>query len=228
MYYGEIDPDYDDQFENGVHALLREDIDKAGLSSISAWAWALSQALTYLQQDNDVAADKISVIGHSRLGKAALWAGAKDSRFALVISNDSGCGGAALSRRRYGETVARINHAFPHWFCQPFSAYNNAEDELPFDQHTLLALIAPRPLYVASAEEDQWADPKGEFLSARHASSVYQLYGKKGLYDAEMPAVDQPLLESEVGYHMRSGGHDITRYDWEQFVKFANKQFKKS
>lgn len=228
MYYGEIDPDYDDQFENGIHALLREDVDKASLSSISAWAWALSQALTYLQQDNDVAADKISVVGHSRLGKAALWAGAKDSRFALVISNDSGCGGAALSRRRYGETVARINHAFPHWFCQPFSGYNNAEDKLPFDQHTLLALIAPRPLYVASAEEDQWADPKGEFLSARHASSVYQLYGKKGLYDAEMPAVDQPLLKSEVGYHIRSGGHDITRYDWEQFVKFANRQFKKS
>lgn len=228
MYYGEIDPDYDDGFENGIHELLAENVDKSRLSSLSAWAWALSQALTYLQRDTDVDAEKISVIGHSRLGKAALWAGALDHRFALVISNDSGCGGAALSRRRYGETVGRINHAFPHWFCEAFNQYNNNENTLPFDQHTLLGLIAPRPLYVASAEDDQWADPRGEFLSARSASTVYQLYRKKGLSEAEMPEVDQPLLNTEVGYHIRSGGHDITQYDWEQFVKFANRQFKKS
>lgn len=227
MYYGEIDPDYDDDFENGIHELVAGQADKSELSSLSAWAWALSQALTYLQQDPDVRGDQVAVIGHSRLGKAALWAGAKDTRFAMVVSNDSGCGGAALSRRRYGETVNRINHAFPHWFCDAFNQYNNQEDLLPFDQHTLLSLMAPRPLYVASAEEDRWADPNGEFLSARHASAVYDLYGLPALSNHDMPEVDKPDNSSQVAYHIRSGGHDITAYDWEQFVQFANRHFKK-
>jgi hypothetical protein len=227
IYYGEIDPDFDDNFENGIHSLLDETVDKRTLSSISAWAWGLSQALTYLQQDPDIAADKVIVIGHSRLGKAALWAGAYDSRFAMVVSNDSGCGGAALSRRRFGETINRINHSFPHWFCDTFNRYNDEEDQLPFDQHTLLSLIAPRPLYVASAVDDQWADPRGEFLSASYASPVYQLYKYTGLDDAEMPGVDKPLVSDRVAYHIRSGGHDITLYDWQQFVGFANQHFSK-
>ncbi|MBK8506250.1 MAG: acetylxylan esterase [Saprospiraceae bacterium] len=227
IYYGEIDPDFDDNFENGIHALLDQTTDKRTLSSISAWAWALSQALTYLQQDPDIAADQVAVIGHSRLGKAALWAGASDSRFAMVISNDSGCGGAALSRRRFGETVNRINHSFPHWFCEAFDRYNNEENLLPFDQHTLLSLIARRPLYVASAVDDQWADPRGEFLAASYASPAYRLYNYNGLNDAEMPDVDRPLLSDQVAYHIRSGGHDITLYDWQQFVHFANQHFGK-
>lgn len=227
MYYGEIDPDFDDNFENGIHELLDEQTDKTKLSSLSAWAWGLSQAMTYLQQDPDVSSDQVTVIGHSRLGKAALWAGAIDPRFSMVISNDSGCGGAALSRRRFGETVNRINHSFPHWFCDAFNQYNNQEDNLPFDQHTLLSLIAPRPLYVASAEEDQWADPKGEFLSARFASEVYDLYRLPSLSNEEMPEVNNPIVNRQVAYHVRSGGHDITLYDWEQYVKFADHHFRK-
>ncbi len=227
MYYGEIDPDFDDNFENGIHELLDEQTDKTKLSSLSAWAWGLSQAMTYLQQDPDVSSDQVAVIGHSRLGKAALWAGAIDPRFSMVISNDSGCGGAALSRRRFGETVNRINHSFPHWFCDAFNQYNNQEDNLPFDQHTLLSLIAPRPLYVASAEEDQWADPKGEFLSARFASEVYDLYRLPSLSNDEMPEVNKPIINRQVAYHVRSGVHDITLYDWEQYVKFADHHFGK-
>ena len=227
IYYGEIDPDFDDNFENGIHELLDEQTDKTKLSSLSAWAWGLSQAMTYLQQDPDVSSDQVAVIGHSRLGKAALWAGAIDPRFSMVISNDSGCGGAALSRRRFGETVNRINHSFPHWFCDAFNQYNNREDHLPFDQHTLLSLIAPRALYVASAEEDQWADPKGEFLSARFASEVYDLYRLPSLSNEEMPEVNNPIVNRQVAYHVRSGGHDITLYDWEQYVKFADLHFRK-
>ena len=189
-----------------------------------AWAYGLSRAADYLISDPDIDSARIAVMGHSRNGKAALVAGAFDERFALVISNQSGCGGAAISRRRHGETVERINHNFPHWFNGAFKAFDEQEDHLPTDQHTLLATIAPRPLLICSATGDDWADPEGEFLAAKAASEVYAWLGKDHLGEASMPEENQ-LLNQTVGYHIRPGKHGIGLQDWEVFMDFADKQW---
>ncbi len=227
FYRGDADPDYHDGFRNGVTPMIYKkgqtwpEPDQWG--SISAWAWCLSRCVDWFESVPYIDAERVAVIGHSRLGKTALWAGAQDKRFKVVISNCSGEGGAALTRRVFGESVQDLNHHFPHWFCQNFYQWNGKDREIPFDQHELIALVAPRAVYIAGADGDEWADPVGQFEAAKAASRVYEFLGFKGLMIKEYPPVETPSLEGRIGFHNRHGKHDIVEYDWTQYLKFADK-----
>ncbi len=215
------------EFLKGVHPLFY----RAGQSfpkanewgCISAVAWGASRAMDYLETDQDIDAKRIAIMGHSKMGKATLWTAAQDQRFALAISAQSGCAGASLWKRNFGETMEKMVTRFPYWLCRNAWKFVRNEDDLPVDQHMLLACIAPRPVYVASGEDDLWADARGEYLSAYHASEVYRLLGKKGLTSEASPAVDEAIVQSDVGYHNRAGGHSVERYDWLKFLEFAER-----
>ena len=227
--YHDVFPDQKDLKDESILPLFDDyatkKADAHAEQAIGAWAKGYSLIMDYIESEPVFDAKRVALMGHSRQGKAALWTGAQDTRFAIVISNNSGCGGAALSKRRFGETVELITTSFPHWFCPAFTAYANNEDALPIDQHELIALIAPRPVYIASAAEDLWADPKGEFLSGVHAGVVYQLYGLKGLDTEVMPPINTPIM-NHIGYHIRSGIHDVTDYDWKCYMEFAKKHWR--
>ena len=190
--------------------------------SISCWAWGLGRMLDALENEPLIDTKRAIVHGHSRLGKTALWTGANDPRFKLVISNDSGCCGAAIHRRLYGETIEVICEWFPQWFTTSLRKYICNETALPYDQHHLVALSAPRAVCIASATEDRWADPKGEFLSGYHASEVYQLFGAKGMPVDEWPEAGV-YVSGEVSYHLRVGKHDQTLFDWLHYFELADK-----
>jgi hypothetical protein len=228
FYYGDVEPDHIDGWRDGIrgYALKLAGRTERGPSewgALGAWGWGLSRSLDYLETLPDVNAKQVAVLGHSRLGKAALWAGAQDERFAIVISNNSGEGGASLARRNYGENIAcSIEHA--SWrYCDRFRDYVDRENELPFDQHMLLGLVAPRPVYVASATKDALADPKGEFLTAVHAEPIYRLFGLRGIGTSTWPPEADKSIGQTIGYHLRTGSHDITKFDWEQYLGFADR-----
>jgi hypothetical protein len=216
---GDVYPDGDAKFAESIQPYFGTSPSAPDhWGAIATWAWGLSRVYDYLASDREVDSKRVIVVGHSRYGKAALWAGARDPRFAAVISNDSGEGGASLYRRRFGETIRVMNN---YWFAPLYKTWSEREDELPVDAHALIALVAPRPVYVASASEDQWADPKGEFLAARGADPVYRLLGVEGMAAGEMPPPGGVLM-SRIAYHLRAGPHDITAWDWANYLRFAD------
>ena len=225
FYNADVDPDNYDEFKNGIHGILDRGRQPDSWGTIAAWAWGASRCMDYFETDKDINRNKVAVLGHSRGGKTALWAGAEDQRFALVISNESGCGGAALARRKYGETISVINKSFPHWFCTNYRKYNDNENAMPVDMHMLMALIAPRALYVASASDDLWADPRGSYLSLYHSVPVFQLLKTKTSLPESMPPLNKPVHGGQVGYHVRDGAHNLLLKDWNWFMDFADKIF---
>ena len=218
VYSGEVEPDHPDGWRAGVRAIFPE-ADPAtapgdAWGTLAVWAFGLRRCLdALLATVPELDPARMGVVGHSRMGKAALWAAAQDDRFAVAMSNDSGCTGAAIARRRFGERQVHLNRNFPHWCCRNYRAFDEREADLPVDQHQLLALIAPRLLHVASAEQDHWADPDGELLACRHAAPAWRVLGvEPGVLDAPPPL--DAVIGHHLTYHRRPGGHDLTAVDW--------------
>jgi len=227
FHVDDLAPDDIDHFMNGVLQLYPEQLNADnGMRAIGAWAWGASRVMDYFEKEPLIDSKKVVLVGHSRGGKASLWAAAQDQRFAICVTNCSGNTGAALARRQFGERIEVINGAFPHWFNSNYKKFNNKEHQLPVDQHMLISLIAPRPLYATNASEDLWADPTGTFLALKHAEPVYSLYGLKSALPPSPPQQDVPVVASPLAYHNRTGKHDLTLYDWTNFIKFADYHFK--
>jgi dienelactone hydrolase len=228
FYNGDVDPDKPD-FTDGVHPYyFKQGQTKPGpydWGTIAAWAWGLQRAVDYLVTDKDIDKDRIAVVGHSRNGKTALLAAAFDERIALVIPHQAGCGGTAPSRGTVGESVKQINTSFPHWFDDEFTKFNDQVDRLPFDQHELIALVAPRPVLLTNAVEDTWANPAGQFEMLQAADKVYRFLGAGGLEADQMPPPGK-LIDSNLGYHIRPGRHSMGRQDWQVFLDFADKHLR--
>lgn len=226
IHVSDMAPDDPKLFMNGVLQLYPEQLAADnGMRTIGAWAWGASRVMDYFEKETLVDETKVAIVGHSRGGKASLWAAAQDERFALCISNCSGSTGAKLARRQFGERIRRINTSFPHWFTPNYKKFNDKEDLLPVDQHMLIALAAPRPVYATSATEDLWADPRGTFLALKNAEKVYKLYGSKLGLGKTPPALNTAVIESPLAYHNRIGDHDMTLFDWKNFVRFADYHF---
>jgi hypothetical protein len=228
--YTEVQPDNATNWQRGVVGLAlapgqgKPAADEWG--GISAWAWGASRVLDYFETDRAVDAKRVALIGHSRLGKTVLWAGARDPRFALMFSSCSGEMGASLARRDYGETVDDMAANFPWQFCGNFQKFSGHWSDMPVDAHMVIALNAPRPVFVTGGTQDQWADPHGEFLAQVAAGPVYRLLGRKGLGVSKLPPLDTPLTSGDLGFHYHTGGHTITTADWKAFLDFADKYLK--
>jgi hypothetical protein len=231
VYYGDIEPDFKNGIKYGIRNLYLEpgttQVGPGEWGAISAWSWGLSRAMDYLETDKNIDAKKIAVTGASRLGKTALWTGARDPRFALVIASVSGESGAALSRRNYGETVAHMTDTSRYFyqFAPHYHDYSNRVNELPVDGHMLISLIAPRPLLLQTGDTDFWSDPKGEFLAAKAAEPVYRLFGKKVIEKDSMPAAGDDTMLNTLGYYMHAGPHGVLPGDYDIFIRFIKKHF---
>jgi len=216
-----------DEFKSGVFPIFGPNPRTPDAwGALGAWAWGASRVIDYLETDPALAGKPIAVAGQSRGGKAALWCGAQDERIALTISNDSGSSGAALARRKVGETIEIISRVFPYWFAPNYRRYADNEAALPVDQHMLLALMAPRLVYVASAEEDTWADPKAEFGACVEAGPIYRLFKLEGVGDTAMPKTNAPRHAGAIGYHVRPGAHNLLKADWNYYMDFADRHWK--
>jgi hypothetical protein len=228
FYNGDVDPDKPD-FSDGVHPHFlkpgQKELGPHEWGTIAAWAWGMSRVMDYLVTDRDIDAKRIAAVGHSRNGKTALLAAAMDERFAMAIPHQAGCGGTAPSRGKIGESVTRINTSFPHWFNDTFPQFNDRPELLPFDQHSLVALAAPRPVLFSNAVEDTWANPEGQFDVLKAADPVYRFLDVEGLEAKSMPPVGE-LVRSRLGYFIRPGRHSMIREDWEAFWAFADRHLK--